>query len=163
MFDGWPFMATFVALFCIVMARANATYWLGRVARHGGERTRAARHLDRPVVRRAESLVASVGAPAVTLSFLTVGIQSAVNFAAGVLRMPLVRYEAAVVVGSLAWAGIYTTIGFAVVESLLGAAGLAWWLAAAGAAALVVLLTRAVRRRLRPPRVVGAEPPQQPS
>ena len=147
--DERPFLLTFAVFFLVVMARANATYWLGRGARRGSESTGASRHLDRPLVRRAEFVVARVGPPAVTLSFLTVGIQSAVNFAAGLLRMPVGRYEVAAVVGSLAWAAIYSTIGFAVVEAWLGQAHLGRWLSAAGAIVLVVLLTRFARRAAR--------------
>ncbi len=146
--DERPLLLTFAVLFVVVMARANVTYWLGRGARRGTESTRASRYLDRPLVRRAETVVARLGPPAVTLSFLTVGIQSAVNFSAGLLRMPLGRYEVAAVVGSLAWAGIYSTVGFAVVEAWLGQAQLGWWLAAAGAILLVVVLTGLARRRL---------------
>ena len=43
----------------------------------------------RPSVRRAEAVVGRYGAPAVTLCFLTIGVQTAVNAAAGSLRMPL--------------------------------------------------------------------------
>lgn len=148
MFDEWPFLLTFALFFLGAMTRANATYWLGRGARRGGEHTRAARHLDRAAVRRAETLVARMGAPAVALSFLTVGVQTVVNFAAGALRMPVPRYEVAVAVGSLAWAGIYTTIGFAVLEAWLGQAGAMWWAAAGVAVVLVVVATRLARRRL---------------
>ena len=49
----------------------------------------------------------------VTLSFLTVGIQTLVNLAAGVLRMPLRRYLPALIVGAIIWAFLYATVGFA--------------------------------------------------
>lgn len=52
------------------------------------------------------------GAPAVTLSFLTVGIQTMVNLAAGVMRMPLRKYIPATAVGSVLWAFMYGTVGF---------------------------------------------------
>jgi membrane protein DedA with SNARE-associated domain len=60
-----------------------------------------------------QQLVARWGAPIVTLSFLTVGIQTLVNLAAGVLRMPLRRYVPALTVGSIIWAFLYATVGFA--------------------------------------------------
>lgn len=159
MFDEWPFALTFGLFFAGVLIRANATYWLGRGARRGGEQTRAARYLDRGSVRRAERLVARLGAPAVSLSFLTVGVQSAVNFAAGALRMPLARYEVAAGIGSLAWAAIYATIGFAVVEAWLGQAAAIWWVAAGLAVVLVVVITRAARRRLGTEVAVQPEEP----
>lgn len=130
--EGWPFAAVYAFFFVVALMRSNATYWAGRGLRAGGTHTRLSRHLDRPAVARAEQFVRRFGAPAVALSFLTIGVQTAINAAAGVLRMPLSRYIPASVVGSLAWAAIYTTAGFAVVEAWVG--GIPWW------AALLVLL-----------------------
>ena len=50
------------------------------------------------------------GAPVVTASFLTVGVQTLVNLAAGLARMPLRRYLPALVVGGAIWAFIYATV-----------------------------------------------------
>jgi membrane protein DedA with SNARE-associated domain len=148
-FDQWPFALTYGVFVAGAFIRANATYWLGRTARTGGEHTRAAARLNNnPLVRRAETVVARYGAVAVALSFLTVGVQSAVNLAAGVLRMPLRRYEAGVAVGALAWAGIYTTIGFAVLQVWFGSTPWWGWGVVLGGVLLVVLLTRLARRRL---------------
>ncbi|MFZ1285722.1 MAG: VTT domain-containing protein [Candidatus Phosphoribacter sp.] len=148
MFDNLPYPVVYVVFFLGVMVRANATYWLGRAARRGGENTRAARRLQRPMVRRAETLVARFGIPAVALSFLTVGVQTAINFAAGVLRMPLWRYEIGVVIGALAWAAIYSTIGFAVLGAWVGDNPWPAALALAGAVGVVVVATRIARRRM---------------
>jgi membrane protein DedA with SNARE-associated domain len=60
-----------------------------------------------------QEFVARWGAPVVIVSFLTVGIQTLVNLAAGVLRMPLRRYLPALTVGSIIWAFLYATVGFA--------------------------------------------------
>lgn len=125
MFDSWPYAATFAVLFAGAMLRSNATYWAGRSLRAGGEHTRFGRHLDRPAVARAEAAVRRLGAPAVTLSFLTVGVQTAVMAAAGALRMPLSRFVPATVVGSLLWAAVYTFAGLAVLRAAIG--GLPWW------------------------------------
>lgn len=150
-FSDWPFALTYAVFLCGALIRANATYWLGRGARRGGEHTRVASHLDRPLVRRAETVVARFGAPAVALSFLTVGVQSAINLAAGILRMPLWRFEIGAFVGSLVWAAIYSTVGFAVVEAWIGgAASTVWGWLAVGAVGigLTVWLSRVARRRL---------------
>lgn len=145
LFDSWPYAATFAFFFAVAMARSNATYWAGRGLRAGGERTRLSAQLDRPAVARAEGVVRWFGAPAVTLSFLTIGVQTAINAAAGALRMPLSRYLPATVVGSLLWALVYTTIGFAVVEAWLGRVSW-WWVAAAAAlVGVVALLSRRAR------------------
>jgi len=54
----------------------------------------------------------------VPLCFLTVGFQTAVIVTTGFTRMPLRRWIPAMLVGTLMWAGIYTTIGFAILAAL---------------------------------------------
>jgi membrane protein DedA with SNARE-associated domain len=132
-----PFWQAFAALFVIVMARSNATYWVGRGAVAGWQRYRGA-HGE--LTRRAESLLRSLGPFAVTLSYLTIGIQTAVHLTAGVMRMPLRFYLPAAVVGSAAWAVLYATIGLAVVQAWIAAEAGSWW----GLAALAVLLAAGV-------------------
>ena len=140
-----PFWQAFAALFVIVMARSNATYWLGRGAVAGWKRYRGA-HAE--LTRRAEALLHSLGPFAVTLSYLTIGIQTAVHLTAGVMRMPLRFYLPAAVVGSAAWAALYATIGLAVVQAWIAAEAGSWWGLALLAALLVLgLSTWAVRRR----------------
>ena len=92
---------------------------------------------------------------AVTLSYLTIGIQTAVHLTAGVMRMPLRFYLPAAVVGSAAWAVLYATIGLAVVQAWIAAEAGSWW----GVAALAALLaagvaTWVVRNRRREPDAV---------
>lgn len=94
----WPFVAVWVFFFAGALTRGTAFYWLGRGARSAGNRAR--RWTDNPNVARAERVVARYGAPVVTLCFLTVGVQSAVLTAAGVLRMPGRQFAPAVVVGA---------------------------------------------------------------
>jgi membrane protein DedA with SNARE-associated domain len=81
--------------------------------------------------------VARWGAPVVTLSFLTVGIQTLVNLAAGVMRMPLRRYLPALIVGAILWAFLYATVGFATFAGWRGVYELS---PAVAIASLVVLL-----------------------
>src|SRR5690349_10916894 len=117
MIEGLPFPLAFGVLFVIVMLRANATYWLGRGAESGAERTRLSRLLASPKFRRAQDVVARWGAPIVTVSFLTVGVQTLINLAAGVARMPLRRYLPAVTLGSIIWALLYATVGFVTITA----------------------------------------------
>lgn len=154
--DGWPVWAVFGAFFVIAMLRSNATYWAGRGLRAGGARIGMARHLDRPAVIRTEALVDRWGAPVVALSFLTVGVQTLINAAAGALRMPLSRYVPATVVGSLLWATLYTSAGVAIWEAITGGAW--WWLLVL--VAVVVLVVGATRwlSRVASPRP-GPTPP----
>ncbi|WP_240629759.1 DedA family protein [Specibacter cremeus] len=132
-----PFAWAFGALFVIVMCRSNATYWLGRGVAAGGRKTRLQRHLDSASVLGAERALARWGAPAVAASFLTIGFQTAMNAAAGLGRMPLRRYVPATVVGSVAWAFIYATIGLAAFDAAIGAA-------AGSPAAIIALVAIAV-------------------
>lgn len=113
-----PLAAAFATLFAIVMVRANATYWIGRGLRAGAIKSRFGVRLDRDIMGRAESLVARWGAGAVALSFATIGLQTAINAAAGAMRMPLRNYLVGVVVGSLIWATIYSALGAAIVVAL---------------------------------------------
>lgn len=107
-----PFALAFVLLFTIVMLRANATYWLGRGLLNGGRlSTKLARHIEGPAMLRAQRLSARLGVVAVPLSFLTIGIQTAINFSAGFTLMPLRRYIPAVILGCLMWALLYSTVG----------------------------------------------------
>lgn len=143
--DGWPVWAVFGAFFVIAMLRSNATYWAGRGLRAGGAHTGMARHLDRPAVIRTEAFVDRWGAPVVALSFLTVGVQTLVNAAAGALRMPLGHYLPATVVGSLLWAMLYTSVGVALWRAI--SSGAWWWLLVlVGVVGFVAALTHWVGR-----------------
>ncbi|MBS7547619.1 DedA family protein [Dietzia massiliensis] len=107
-----PFAIAFSTLFVIVLLRANATYWLGRGALRGGRLSeRFAHRLEGPTMQRAQRLSARYGVIAVPLSFLTVGVQTAINFSAGFTVMPLRRYLPAVTVGCVLWALLYSTVG----------------------------------------------------
>ena len=110
---GWPYPVAVAALFVIVMLRAGGTYAIGRAAQEGVRRSRLSRVMAKPRFARMQQLVARWGAPVVALSFLTVGIQTLVNLAAGVMRMPLRRYLPALTVGAILWAFLYATVGFA--------------------------------------------------
>ena len=117
--SDWPYPLAVATLFVIVMLRANGTYWVGRGLRSGAGRTRLSRLVESPGYLRAERLVARWGAPVVALCFLTVGVQTMVNLAAGATRMPLRRYLPAVTIGGIIWAFIYATIGFVTIEALI--------------------------------------------
>ena len=145
--EGWPVWAVFVILFLGAFIRGNATYWIGRAIRAGGARSRFAGMLERPGMERAERWVRTVGPPAVSLGFLTVGVQTAINLSAGVLRMPQRRWIPAVVVGALLWATLYTTVGLAFVAALFGRAQWWWALVGAGVVAAVVLVSRRLSGR----------------
>ena len=115
---SWPYPVAVVVLFVVALLRAGGTYALGRAAQQGARRTRIAELMARPGFGRVQELIARWGAPVVTLSFLTVGIQTLVNFAAGVTQMPLRRYLPALGFGALLWGFLYATLGLATFSAL---------------------------------------------
>jgi membrane protein DedA with SNARE-associated domain len=147
--------AAYVLLVVVVLCRAGGTYALGRLGRRAGAASRRADLFERPLLRRSEELVARFGPPAVTVSFLTVGLQSAVNLSAGFLRMPLLHYLPALAVGALIWAGIYLSVGVAVVGAWLAGDGLLPLLGAL--ALLVAVLGTTLRLRRRAPGLAPTE------
>lgn len=144
--EGWPFWLAFGLLFVAAVVRGAATYALGRGARSAAAR-RGPKGEPRPVVSRAESLVRRVGPPAVSLGFLTVGLQTAINLSAGALRMPLTHFGPALAVGAAMWATVYTTVGLAVVEAALGRVSWWWVLGTVLAVVVLVLVGRRLLRR----------------
>ncbi|HEY5822019.1 MAG TPA: VTT domain-containing protein [Propionibacteriaceae bacterium] len=136
----WPYPLTVAALFVIVLLRAGSTYGLGRAAQAGARRTRLSRWLAAPGFGKAQRLLDRWGAPVVTASFLTVGLQTLVNLAAGLGRMPLRRYVPALVVGSVLWAFLYATVGFVT----FAAWRRLYELSPVGAIVVVVVLTGAL-------------------
>jgi membrane protein DedA with SNARE-associated domain len=141
--DDWPLIPTILFLFVVAFARAGTTYAIARGLRGASDRRSSL--LSRPMVQRAEETVRRYGAPAVALSFLTVGIQTAINAAAGALKMPLARYLPALAFGALVWGVLYATVGMAVVLSVLGNGwALVGVVTVLGA---VALMTRLARRR----------------
>ena len=152
-----PFWQAFLALFASAMVRSNGTYWVGRGAIASWRRYRGT-HGE--LTARAEALLRRLGPVAVTLSYLTVGIQTAIHLTAGVMRMPLRWYVPAAVVGSVIWAVLYATIGLAVVQAWLAAEAGSWWGVAVVAVAVVAVVGWVVARRR--PRSGGSRPTEAP-
>ncbi|MFD7257946.1 DedA family protein [Streptomyces sp. NPDC059874] len=109
---------TAVSLYVIVLLRAGGTFAVGWLTGAGARRSRFAGRISGAKFRRAERAIQRWGAPVVAVSFLTVGFQTAANFLAGTMRMPLPRYLPALFVGGAAWALIYATVGLGVFEVL---------------------------------------------
>lgn len=152
--DQAPFMVGFGLFFCGAMIRANTTYWIGRGLAVGVKHSRFQRLFEGPIYLKAQALLAHWGVFAVPLSFLTVGVQSAVNASAGIARMPLRRYIPAVIVGCLLWALIYATVGMTVLYAWMK---VDWSWLVAGAVPVGTVAWLYLRQRKRVSRVVGPE------
>lgn len=139
---GWAF----AFLFLLAMARANTTYWVGRGLAAGVKYTRFQHVMTGPIYQRAERFIQRWGILAIPLSFMTVGIQTAVNASAGVARMPLLRYIPSVIVGCLIWATIYSTVGMAVVYAWIA---IGWQWIVAGALVIGITTFAWIRYRRR--------------
>ncbi|OLT42083.1 hypothetical protein BJF86_15460 [Serinicoccus sp. CNJ-927] len=160
--ESYPFVGALAFLFLVALLRGQVTYALARLVteqalRHtrprGGMAASVHRWLDGEAVGRGRAVVQRWGLVAVSLCYLTVGLQTLVLAGAGTIRMPWARFTLAQLPGALAWAAIYATIGFAVWAAVIGAAvsghpllaGLVVLVALAG----VVTGHRLVRRRRR--------------
>lgn len=151
-----PWFVVALGLFVVVMVRANATYWLGRALSSGAARSeRYRRLLESPGHNRVVGWIERWGPPVVSVSFLTIGVQTLVNLAAGATRMRLRHYLPAVVVGCLMWAMVYATVGFVGVRAFTAIhsrSPLAAWstLGLAAGALIVFVVSRTRRERGRP-------------
>jgi len=165
--EGKPFAITFAVLFGIVLLRAQGTYWLGRGVAAGVLHTGLAARVTGPRTTRAIATLNKWGPPLVTVSFLTIGFQTVVNAAAGLIRMPWIRYTIAMLIGCVAWAFIYATVGIAAVEGAIALAAHSPWALAAVIVLIVgilafVLVGRARRRAVDRPEPAAPSPESDP-
>jgi membrane protein DedA with SNARE-associated domain len=147
---GWPVLAIFAFFLLGALLRSQAIYWLGRGVAAGVLRSRWSERLDSPRVHRATRTVETWGMPIVPLAFLTVGFQSAVFAATGLLRVHWLRYTLWTIPGALVWAAVWGGGGIAVVTGMWALAQTAHWAFTAAIAAVAVgaaVLTVAARRR----------------
>lgn len=111
-------LLTATGLYVIVLLRAGGTFAVGWLAGAGARRSRFAERIPAAKFRRVETAIQRWGAPVVAVSFLTIGFQTAANFLAGSMRMPLSRYLPALFVGGACWALLYATAGVGILEML---------------------------------------------
>ena len=149
----------FVFLFVVVLLRAQATYWLARGAASGavlatgrqGFLGTMARWFDGPIPRKGAAMLDKWGIIVIPLCFLTVGIQTAVNAGAGLVRRRWSTYTIAMIPGCVLWALLYGLGTLAVFAAAIRAvAGSPWgW---AGLALIAALITAKIvwgRRKRR--------------
>jgi len=110
-----------------------------------------------PTARRGLALVHRWGPLAVTMAYLTVGIQTAVFVGSGLVRMPYLRFTLASVPGSIAWAFVWGTVGLGAVWAAARLATASPWALAGTVVTATVLVTWLVaRRRARTASAVSA-------
>ncbi|WP_315097430.1 VTT domain-containing protein [uncultured Cellulomonas sp.] len=166
-----PLGVAIAGLFVIVIVRSHATYWVGRgivrgaraVDEHDGAPRwwhSSVRRLEAwsgtPSAQRGLDLVRRWGPIAVTLAYLTVGLQTAVVGAAGLVRMPYLRFALASIPGAIAWAVIWATIGFGALWAAVALFARSPWALAGTVVVLVLVVGWLVRRRTRPSAAVQA-------
>ncbi|MBC7289895.1 MAG: hypothetical protein H5T83_00990 [Actinotalea sp.] len=149
--ESWPFVWLYLFFVLGAALRSQALYWLGRGVAAGALRTRWSERLDGPRTRRAVRLIERWGMPVVPLSFLTVGLQSAVHGASGLLRLHWLRYTLWSVPGWLVWALVWTGGGTVAVYGAVALAARSPWalvgVLLVAVAAVTVLVLRRRRRR----------------
>ena len=153
----------FVFLFVVVLLRAQATYWLARGAASGavlatgrqGFLGTMARWFDGPIPRKGAAMLDKWGIIVIPLCFLTVGIQTAVNAGAGLVRMRWSTYTIAMIPGCVLWALLYGLGTLAVFAAAIRAvAGSPWgW---AGLALIIMLIAAKIVWGRRKRRAVDA-------
>ena len=153
----------FVFLFVVVLLRAQATYWLARGAASGAVRATGhqgflgamARWFDGPIPRKGATMLDKWGLIVIPLCFLTVGIQTAVNAGAGLVRMRWSTYTIAMIPGCALWALLYGLGTLAVFAAAIRAvAGSPWgW---AGLALILALIATKIAWGRRKRRAVDA-------
>lgn len=156
----------FIFLFCVVFPRAQGTYWLGRAAAagvlhgegRGGRWEKLAHWFSGPVPRRGAALLERWGLIIIPLCFLTVGIQTAVNAGAGLVRVRWVVYTLALIPGCILWSLLYGAGMLAVWMAVLqAAAGSPWAWAVLAVLAAGIVATVWWRRAHRASRGATAE------
>lgn len=166
--DG-PWWWLFLFLTGVVFLRTQATYWVARWARKGADavadraeehhspRARLARRFSGPGMEKARAFSERWGWFAIPLSFLTVGIQTLVNGAAGYSRMRWDLYTFAMIPGCLLWATLYTAVGLSAWSAWVASP----WLLAGGivAGVALALALNLARRRRKPSLPADASSP----
>lgn len=133
--NSLPIEVALLFMWIVGIVRTCLVYWVAALAAKGSARLHRIREaMERPLYRKARAFINRWGVIAVPLCFLTVGFQTAVIVTTGFTRMPLRRWIPAMLMGTLMWAAIYTTIGFAILAAL----GLEPWMFPVALACVVV-------------------------
>ncbi len=166
--DDQGFVITFVVLLMVALGRGQLTYWIARavteralshIAPTDGWQASVHTWLQGDGLARGRRSLQRWGLVVVPLCYLTVGFQTLVLAAAGVMRIRWAWFSLAQLPGAAAWALIYSTIGFAVWQAGLAAAAGSGLALTAFVAIAIVYAATLVSRSLRARRRSTAEEP----
>ena len=124
MLSNFPFWGAWIFMYVLGTLRGQGTYWIGRGASsaathvgseedHDSKWAKIKAWLDSDRTKTGRTLVHKIGVVAVPLSYLTVGLQTAVLAAAGLVRIQWWKFTVAQIPGAIAWATIYSGVGLA--------------------------------------------------
>lgn len=143
-------------LLFIVFWRAQATYWIARsvpsmVVAASGKfpwLKGIANWASGPVPKKGAQILERSGIIIIPLSFLTVGLQTAILAGAGLVRMNWTKFTLAMIPGCIAWAFLYGYGLLAVWTAAVGAvAGNPWAWVALGVMGILATTFVLLRRR----------------
>lgn len=151
-----PALGYYLFLFMVVALRSTAMYGVGRYGHYlamkarkptDGFRLRIWNWVHAESTVNGMELLRRRGWIAIPLCFLTVGVQSVITVSAGAIGMSIPAWIATAFAGWLAWAAIYSTIGFAMWGTAVSAAagspvGIAVIVTAVAALVVYVVLVR---------------------
>ncbi|HHT59321.1 VTT domain-containing protein, partial [Corynebacterium stationis] len=124
MLSNFPFWGAWIFMYVLGTLRGQGTYWIGRGAssaathvgseeEHDSKWAKIKAWLNSDRTKTGRTLVHKIGVVAVPLSYLTVGLQTAVLAAAGLVRIQWWKFTVAQIPGVIAWATIYSGVGLA--------------------------------------------------
>ncbi|MBV7363917.1 VTT domain-containing protein [Actinomycetaceae bacterium TAE3-ERU4] len=103
-----------LALTIIVFFRAQGTYWIGRFIAAGAVKNFTSplmqsvkRWFEGPTPRKGAKILERWGIIVIPLCFLTVGVQTAINAGAGIVKMDWKKYTLAMIPGCIIWGILY--------------------------------------------------------
>ena len=122
--SNFPFWGAWIFMYVLGTLRGQGTYWIGRGAssavthvgseeEHDSKWAKIKAWLNSDRTKTGRTLVHKIGVVAVPLSYLTVGLQTAVLAAAGLVRIQWWKFTVAQIPGAIAWATIYSGVGLA--------------------------------------------------
>ncbi|WP_270741268.1 hypothetical protein [Lactococcus formosensis] len=121
-----PLWQATLFLFIVVFFRAQMTFGLGKLIHMGILKTKWGKKAEKSEENRAGMLaLQKYGWPVIPLSFLTVGFQTVVQLAAGMLDWKWSKYTLVALPGYLAWGFVYAAGGLTLFRSIAnGSVGL---------------------------------------